>query len=149
MTRVFGFSFPSGKRSDRVQTGRFLAHFQATDKDHFSLFQTSNKLMYDVIHNQIQVVLIDSCMSTSYLLKCKRNLLWALTVECNFRASKHATVIKGSLITKVVYICSIIWLLAGESSDLAQAEKKIPVIKPEQTHKMTIIFTQNSPKLSF
>ena len=31
MTRVFGFSFPSGKRSDRVQTGRFLAHFRATD----------------------------------------------------------------------------------------------------------------------
>ena len=32
MTRVFVFSFPSGKRSDRVQcTGRFWAHFQATD----------------------------------------------------------------------------------------------------------------------
>ena len=103
--------------------------------------------MYDVIHNQIQVVLIDSCMSTSYLLKCKRNLLWALTVECNFRASKHATVIKGSLITKMVYICSIIrlfdcWLL-NQVSDLAQTEKKISVIKPEQTLKMTIIFTQN------
>ena len=77
----------------------------------------------------------------------KGTYLWALTVECNFRASKHATVIKGSLITKVVYICSI--LLAGESSYLAQAEKKMTVIKPEQTHKMTIIFTQNGPKLSF
>ena len=32
MTRVFVFSFPSGKRSDRVQyTGRFWAHFRATD----------------------------------------------------------------------------------------------------------------------
>ena len=29
MTRVFGFSFPSGKRSDRVQTDRFLAHKKA------------------------------------------------------------------------------------------------------------------------
>ena len=103
--------------------------------------------MYDEIHNQIQVVLIDSCMSTRYLLKCKRNLLWALTVECKFRASKHATVIKGSLITKMVYICSIIrlfdcWLL-NQVIDLSQSEKKISVIKPEQTLKMTIIFTQN------
>ena len=39
--------------------------------------------------------------------------------------------------------------LAVGPRDLAQAEKKITVIKPEQTHKMIIIFTQNGPKLSF
>ena len=47
----------------------------------------------------------------------------------------------------VVYICSSSWLLAGGSRDLSQAEKKITVVKDEQIHKMTIIFTQNGQKL--
>ena len=34
-------------------------------------------------------------------------------------------------------------LLADESHDLSQAEKKITVVKYVETHKLTIIFTQN------
>ena len=40
-------------------------------------------------------------------------------------------------------ICSSFQQLADESRDLSQAEKKITVVKDEQIHKMTTIFTQN------
>ena len=33
--------------------------------------------------------------------------------------------------------------LADKSRDLSQDEKKITVVKPEEIHKITIIFTQN------
>ena len=46
-------------------------------------------------------------------------------------------------------ICLRFELMAGESSDLSQAEKKIIVVKPEQIHKMTNIFMQNGQKLLF
>ena len=46
-------------------------------------------------------------------------------------------------------ICSNFELLADESRDLSQTKKKITVVKDEQIHKMTIIFTQNGQKLSF
>ena len=36
--------------------------------------------------------------------------------------------------TEVVYICSSCWLLAHESRDLSQAEKKVTVVKPEEIH---------------
>ena len=36
--------------------------------------------------------------------------------------------------------------LADKSHDLSQAKKKITFVKPEQIHKMTIIFTQNGQK---
>jgi hypothetical protein len=49
----------------------------------------------------------------------------------------------------VIYICSSSWLLANKSRDLSQVEKKITVVKADQIHKMTIIFTQNGQKLSF
>ena len=39
-------------------------------------------------------------------------------------------------------------LLADESCDLTQAEKKITVVKAEQIHKMTIICIQNGQKIS-
>ena len=39
-------------------------------------------------------------------------------------------------------MCSIF-----ELRDLSHAEKKITVVKAEQIHKMTIIFTQNSRNL--
>ena len=39
--------------------------------------------------------------------------------------------------------------LADKSHDLSQAEKKIPVVKPEQIHKLTIIFTQNGQNRLF
>jgi hypothetical protein len=44
---------------------------------------------------------------------------------------------------KVVYICSIIWLLAPGSCDLSQAKKKVTVGEEEQIKKITTIFTQN------
>ena len=40
-------------------------------------------------------------------------------------------------------VCSSFQQLADESRDLSQAEKKITVVKDEQIHKMTTIFTQN------
>ena len=39
--------------------------------------------------------------------------------------------------------------LAVGSRDLSQAEKEITLCKAEQIHKMTTIFTQNGPRLSF
>ena len=49
----------------------------------------------------------------------------------------------------VVYISSSFGLLAPESRDLSQAEKEIIVSYAEKIHKMTTIFTQNGPRLSF
>ena len=46
-------------------------------------------------------------------------------------------------------ICLNFQLLAYESIDLSQDEKKITIVKDEQIHKMRIIFTQNGQKLSF
>ena len=41
------------------------------------------------------------------------------------------------------------WLLGVESRDFSHAEKERPACKDEQIHKMTTIFTQNGPRLSF
>jgi hypothetical protein len=61
--------------------------------------------------------------------------------EITFRFSKR---------TWVFYICSRRGQLVLESRDLSETEKKIIVVKPEQIHKITIIFTQNEWKqLSF
>ena len=43
----------------------------------------------------------------------------------------------------MVYMCSSLLELAPGLRDLSQAEKKITVVKPEQTQKVTTIFTQN------
>ena len=40
-------------------------------------------------------------------------------------------------------------LLRVESRDFSQAEKERTACKAEQNHKMTTIFTQNGPRLSF
>ena len=39
-------------------------------------------------------------------------------------------------------MCSSLLQLTLGARDLSQAEKKVTVVKPEQTHKMTIISTQ-------
>ena len=44
---------------------------------------------------------------------------------------------------------SSFWLLQVEAHDFFQAETEITAWKGKQIHKMTIIFTQNGPKLSF
>ena len=41
------------------------------------------------------------------------------------------------------------WLFGVESRDFSQAEKERNACKAEQIHKMTTIFTQNGPRLSF
>ena len=41
------------------------------------------------------------------------------------------------------------WLSASESRNLSQAEKKIISWLAAQIHKMTTIFNQNGPRLSF
>ena len=54
-----------------------------------------------------------------------------------------------SLFTKVLYISSSFWLLGVKSRDFSHAEKERTACKDEQIHKMTTIFTQNGPRLSF
>ena len=44
---------------------------------------------------------------------------------------------------------SSFWLLGVESRDFSQAEKDRTACKAEQIHKMTTIFTENDPGLSF
>jgi hypothetical protein len=44
---------------------------------------------------------------------------------------------------------SSFWLLGVESSDFPHAEEERTACKAGQIHKMTIIFTQNGPRLSF
>ena len=51
--------------------------------------------------------------------------------------------------TQVLYMSSSFWLLGVESRDFSQAEKEKTACKAEQIHKMTTIFTQNGPRLSF
>ena len=46
-------------------------------------------------------------------------------------------------------MCSTFWLLKVESRDFSQAEKERTACKAEQIHKLTTIFTQNGPRLSF
>ena len=46
-------------------------------------------------------------------------------------------------------MASSFWLLRVESHDFPHAEKDRTACKAEQIHKMTAIFTQNGPRLSF
>ena len=50
---------------------------------------------------------------------------------------------------KVLYMSSSFWLLGVESCDFSHAEKERNASKAQRIHKMTIIFTQNSSRLSF
>ena len=47
----------------------------------------------------------------------------------------------------VLYMSSSFWLLEVESHDFSHAEKERTASKAEQTYKMTIISTQNGPRL--
>ena len=47
----------------------------------------------------------------------------------------------------VVYICASLLLLAVETRDLYQAEKKILLLQAEQSHNMTTIFTLVEKKI--
>ena len=44
---------------------------------------------------------------------------------------------------------SSFWLLGVESRDFSHAEKERTACKADQIHKLTTIFTQNGPRLSF
>ena len=46
-------------------------------------------------------------------------------------------------------LCSKNKILGVESHDFSQADKEISACKAEESHKMTTIFTQNGPWLSF
>ena len=50
---------------------------------------------------------------------------------------------------QVLYMSSSFWLLGVESRDFSHLEKERTACKAEQIHKMTIIITQNGPRLSF
>ena len=44
---------------------------------------------------------------------------------------------------------SSFWLLGVKSRDFSQAEKERTACKAKQIHKVTTVFTQNGPGLSF
>ena len=48
----------------------------------------------------------------------------------------------------MLYMIFSFWLLLVESRDFSQAEKERTASKAQKIHKMTIIFTQNDPRLS-
>ena len=52
-------------------------------------------------------------------------------------------------VTKVFYMSSSFWLLGVESRDFSHAVRGRTACKAEEIHKVTIIFAQNGPKLSF
>jgi hypothetical protein len=52
-------------------------------------------------------------------------------------------------VTKVLYMSFSFWLSGVESQDFSHAENERTASKEEQIHKMTIIFTQNGPRLAF
>ena len=66
------------------------------------------------------------------------DMLWR-TLKCC-----HLPTLRPTSFVQTLSCC-----LADESRDLSQTKKKITVVKDEQIHKMTIIFTQNGQKLSF
>ena len=53
------------------------------------------------------------------------------------------------LLIQVIYMSSSFWLLGVESRDFSHAEKERTAFKAVQIHKMTTIFNQNGPRLSF
>ena len=79
------------------------------------------------------------------------DILTRLSIECLSgvvgRFIKNA--LKGITLTKVLYMSSSFWLLGFESRDFSHAEKERTACKDEQIQKMTTIFTQNGPRLSF
>ena len=48
-----------------------------------------------------------------------------------------------------LHVFSSFWLLQVELLDFSQAEKERTAFKADQIRKMTTIFTQNGPRLSF
>ena len=48
-----------------------------------------------------------------------------------------------------LYMSSRCWLLQVETRDFSKAEKERTACKAEQIHKMTTVFTQNGPRLTF
>ena len=46
-------------------------------------------------------------------------------------------------------MCSSFWLLGVESRDFSHPEKERNACKAEQIHKLTTIWTQNGPGLTF
>ena len=68
----------------------------------------------------------------------------------NLSKDKHkAKPVCASSTVQVLYMFSSFWLLGVESLDFSHAEKERIDCKAEQIHKMTTIFTQNGPRLSF
>ena len=76
--------------------------------------------------------------ASNHFLKSK------ITIECN--QCMQSVTIKSRL-SNMLYMSSSFWLLGV--TDFSQAEKERTAGKPEQIHKMTTIFTQNDPRLSF
>ena len=61
----------------------------------------------------------------------------------------HLSLIVDNLKIQVLYMSSSFWLLQVESRNFSQAKKERTACKAEQIHKMTTIFIQNGPRLSF
>ena len=63
-----------------------------------------------------------------------------MVLHCNNLATQSFSLLQEQC--KALSIDSSFELLADESRDLSQAEKKITVVKIEQIHKMTTMVTQ-------
>ena len=73
--------------------------------------------------------------------------LWLILVKQN--TSKKLHDYQSSSVFRVLYMYSSYWLLGVESQDFSHADKERTACKDEQIHNMTIIFTENGPRLSF
>ena len=65
------------------------------------------------------------------------------------RGNRANFVTKPGALASAVCMSSSFWKLGVESCDFSQAEIERTASKAEQIHKMTTIFTQNGPRLSF
>ena len=71
------------------------------------------------------------------------------SVALNYYTCEIVSCYNKQLVALVLYMSSNFWLLGVVSRDFSHAEKEGTACKPEQIHKMTTIFSQNGPRLSF
>ena len=74
----------------------------------------------------------------------------SVSIEISPFGSHNDNIFKNCfLLSKVLYMWSSFWLLGVESRDFSHAKKERATYKAVQIHKMTTIFVQNDPRLSF
>ena len=86
----------------------------------------------------------------SLRFQVRSTVIWNLLILFIMHSKENSIKNYSTLLsTKVVYMFSSFWLLAVESHDFSQAEKKRTACKADLSHKMTYILTQNDNKEPF